>query len=62
MSKKSSHEIQGYFDYVVPPLEGFWQQDGIEGIDYEKRISVDFRDPSSGFCEENRFRLGDSGS
>ena len=37
MSKKSSHEIQGYFDYVVPPLEGFWQQDGIEGIDYEKK-------------------------
>ena len=37
MSKKSSHEIQGYFDYVVPPLEGFWQQEGIEGIDYERK-------------------------
>ena len=37
MSKKSSHEIQGYFDYVVPPLEGFWLQEGIEGIDYERK-------------------------
>ena len=26
MSKKGSHQIEGYFDYVVPPLEGFWQQ------------------------------------
>ena len=37
MSKKSSYEIQGYFDYVVPPLEGFWRQAGIEGIDYERK-------------------------
>ena len=37
MSKKGSHEIQGYFDYVVPPLEGFWLQEGIEGIDYERK-------------------------
>ena len=34
MSKKNDHRIDGYFDYVVPPLEGFWWQDGIEGIDY----------------------------
>ncbi|MBO6000118.1 MAG: GyrI-like domain-containing protein, partial [Lachnospiraceae bacterium] len=34
MSKKSGHEIDGYFDYVVPPMEGFWWQDGIDGIDY----------------------------
>ena len=26
MSKKSDHRIEGYFDYVVPPLEGFWWQ------------------------------------
>lgn len=32
MSKKGSRQIEGYFDYVVPPLEGFWWQDG--GIDY----------------------------
>lgn len=24
MSRKSGREIQGFFDYVVPPLEGFW--------------------------------------
>lgn len=34
MSKKTDHRIEGYFDYVVPPLEGFWWQDGIKGIDY----------------------------
>lgn len=34
MSKKSNYQIKGYFDYVVPPLEGFWWQDGVEEIDY----------------------------
>ncbi|MCD8037023.1 MAG: GyrI-like domain-containing protein [Clostridiales bacterium] len=34
MSKKGEHQIEGYFDYVVPPLEGFWWQDGEDGIDY----------------------------
>lgn len=34
MSKKTDHRIEGYFDYVVPPLEGFWWQDGTEGVDY----------------------------
>jgi len=34
MSKKGDHQIEGYFDYVVPPLEGFWWQDGVEDIDY----------------------------
>ena len=33
MSKKGSHEIEGYFDYVVPPLEGFWWQEGVKGVD-----------------------------
>ena len=37
MSKKGSHEIKGYFDYVVPPLEGFWRQDGVKGINYTKK-------------------------
>ena len=37
MSKKGSHQIEGYFDYVVPPLEGFWWQDGIRGIDYSQK-------------------------
>lgn len=34
MSKKGDHRIEGYFDYVVPPLEGFWKQKGVTGIDY----------------------------
>ena len=37
MSKKGSRQIEGYFDYVVPPLEGFWWQEGIEGVDYGKK-------------------------
>jgi len=37
MSKKGDHKIDGYFDYVVPPLEGFWWQEGIEGIDYSDK-------------------------
>ena len=34
MSKKGSHQIKGYFEYVVPPLEGFWWQDDVAGVDY----------------------------
>ena len=34
MSKKGSRQIEGFFDYVVPPLEGFWWQDGVAGVDY----------------------------
>ena len=34
MSKMGDHRIDGYFDYVVPPLEGFWWQEGVQGIDY----------------------------
>ena len=37
MSKKGSHQIEGYFDYVVPPLEGFWWQEGTAGIDYSHK-------------------------
>ena len=39
MSKKGDHRIEGYFDFVVPPLEGFWWQDGVEGIDYSDKSS-----------------------
>ena len=39
MSKKGSRQIEGYFDYVVPPLEGFWWQDGVEGVDYSDKGS-----------------------
>ena len=37
MSKMGSHKMEGYFDYVVPPLEGFWWQEGITGIDYSRK-------------------------
>ena len=41
MSWRSGHPIEGYFDYVVPPLEGFWWQEGRVGIDYAHK--EDFR-------------------
>ncbi len=34
MSRKGGRRLEGYFDYVVPPLEGFWWQEGVEGVDY----------------------------
>lgn len=37
MSKRSGHQIDGYFDYVVPPLEGFWWQEGVDGFDYSDK-------------------------
>ena len=37
MSKKDDHKIEGYFDYVVPPLEGFWWQENVDGIDYSHK-------------------------
>lgn len=37
MSKMGSHKIDGYFDYVVPPLEGLWWQDGVKEIDYSHK-------------------------
>ena len=37
MSKKGDHRIKGYFDYVVPPLEGFWWQEDTAGVDYSRK-------------------------
>ena len=37
MSYKTDYKIAGFFEYVVPPLEGFWWQDGILGVDYSKK-------------------------
>lgn len=42
MSKKGSRQIEGYFDYVVPPLEGFWWQEGVKGIDYSRKEDFQF--------------------
>lgn len=37
MSYKGSYKIQGFYEYVVPPLEGFWWQDGVNGVDYANK-------------------------
>lgn len=42
MSKKGTHQIEGYFDYVVPPLEGFWWQDNTATIDYFHKENFNF--------------------
>jgi hypothetical protein len=39
MSYKTDYNIEGFFEYVVPPLEGFWWQDGVKGIDYSNKSS-----------------------
>ena len=50
MSYKTDHRIDGFYDYVVPPLEGFWWQEGIDGIDYSDK---------STFCWISVIRLPD---
>lgn len=37
MSKLGKHKLEGYFDYVVPPLEGLWWQEGVHGVDYARK-------------------------
>lgn len=39
MSYKTDHAIEGFYPYVVPPLEGFWWQDGKAGVDYAHKAS-----------------------
>ena len=48
MSYKTDHRIKGFYDYVVPPLEGFWWQEGIDGVDYSDK---------SAFCWISVIRL-----
>ncbi|MBO4230890.1 MAG: GyrI-like domain-containing protein [Bacteroidales bacterium] len=50
MSYKTDHRIEGFYDYVVPPLEGFWWQEGIDGIEYSDK---------STFCWISVIRLPD---
>lgn len=50
MSYKGGREIQGFFEYVVPPLEGFWRQEGTAGVDYGNK---------AGFCWISAIRLPD---
>ena len=37
MSYKTDYRIEGFFEYVVPPLEGFWWQEGTDGVDYRDK-------------------------
>ena len=50
MSKLGDHRIEGYFDYVVPPLEGFWWQEGVDGVDFTRKDT---------FCWISLIRLPD---
>ena len=50
MSKMGERRIEGYYEYVVPPLEGFWWQEGADGIDYGDK---------STFCWISVIRLPD---
>ena len=36
MSYKGTHKIEGFFEYVVPPLEGLWWQENTQGLDYAR--------------------------
>lgn len=42
MSYKGDYKIDGFFEYVVPPLEGFWWIEGIKGMDYSKKDELNF--------------------
>lgn len=50
MSKLGSHQIEGYFDFVVPPLEGFWWQEGGGEVNFADK---------NGFCFQSVIRLPD---
>ena len=42
MSYKTDYKIEGFFEYVVPPLEGFWWQENVSGIDYGNKDSFNW--------------------
>lgn len=42
MSYKGTHRIDGFFEYVVPPLEGFWWQENTQGMDYHRKEDLQF--------------------
>ena len=42
MSYKGEYKINGFFEYIVPPLEGFWWQDSTAGTDYTKKESFNW--------------------
>ena len=44
MSYKTDYKIEGFFEYVVPPLEGFWWQDDVESVDYKFVFEMKYKD------------------
>lgn len=42
MSYKGTHKIEGFFEYVVPPLEGLWWQENTQGLDYARKENMHF--------------------
>lgn len=42
MSYKGNHHIEGFFEYVVPPLEGFWWQPGTESVNYADKSTFEW--------------------
>lgn len=50
MSYKTDYRIEGFYEYVVPPLEGFWRQDNVKYVDYSNKSS---------FCWISVIRLPD---
>jgi hypothetical protein len=42
MSYKTDYKIEGFFEYVVPPLEGFWWQENMDGVDYTDKASFNW--------------------
>lgn len=42
MSHKTGYKMEGFFDYVVPPLEGFWWQDDVIGVDYSDKTAFNW--------------------
>ncbi len=42
MSYKTDYRIEGFYEYVVPPLEGFWWQDGVDGVNYADKSAFNW--------------------
>ncbi len=42
MSYKTDYKISGFFEYVVPPLEGFWWQDNTYDVDYTDKSAFNW--------------------
>lgn len=42
MSKMGNNKIDGYFEYVVPPLEGFWWNKDEKNVDYKHKENFEW--------------------